>query len=76
MVPCFLIWSLGILKKLNHGVKITRRKVYEKTNYSQRTQILYDMDIGSVSNRLDIKPGDKIVETGTGSGSLSYSLSQ
>lgn len=41
-----------------------------------RTQILYHMDIGSVINHLDVKPGDKIVETGTGSGSLSFSLSK
>jgi tRNA (adenine57-N1/adenine58-N1)-methyltransferase len=34
------------------------------------------MDIGSVINHLDIKFGDKVVETGTGSGSLTFSLSQ
>ena len=45
-------------------------------NLKHRTQILYHMDIGSVINHLDIKPGDKIVETGTGSGSLSFSISQ
>lgn len=45
-------------------------------NLQHRTQILYHMDIGSVINHLDIKFGDKVVETGTGSGSLTFSLSQ
>ena len=45
-------------------------------NLQHRTQILYHMDIGSVINHLDVKSGDKVVETGTGSGSLTFSLSQ
>jgi tRNA (adenine57-N1/adenine58-N1)-methyltransferase len=34
------------------------------------------MDISMVIMRLNIKPGDKVCESGTGSGSLSYSISQ
>eukprot|EP00128_Syssomonas_multiformis_P007747 Colp12_sorted_trinity150504_noHs@12106 len=39
-----------------------------------RTQILYIADISLVSFYLDIKPGSIVVESGTGSASLSHSL--
>ena len=45
-------------------------------NLKHRTQILYHMDIGFVISRLDIKPGDIVCESGTGSGSLSFSISK
>ena len=41
---------------------------------SQRTQILYTPDISMVIHRLGLKPGCKVVESGTGTGSLSVSL--
>ncbi|XP_066584316.1 tRNA (adenine(58)-N(1))-methyltransferase catalytic subunit TRMT61A [Prorops nasuta] len=39
-----------------------------------RTQIIYTPDISLIIHLMDIKPGSKIIETGTGSGSLSHSL--
>ncbi|CCF73094.1 tRNA (adenine-N1-)-methyltransferase catalytic subunit [Babesia microti strain RI] len=39
------------------------------------TQILYRCDIAFIALLLDVKPGDVVVESGTGSGSMSYSLS-
>lgn len=39
-----------------------------------RTQILYSMDIAFVIANLNVKPGDTVIETGTGSGSLSFSF--
>uniref|UniRef100_A0A914IDL1 tRNA (adenine(58)-N(1))-methyltransferase catalytic subunit TRMT61A n=1 Tax=Globodera rostochiensis TaxID=31243 RepID=A0A914IDL1_GLORO len=38
------------------------------------TQILYTPDIGTILLLLDVKPGARICETGTGSGSLSHAI--
>lgn len=43
---------------------------------SQRTQILYTPDISQVCFRLMLRPGSRVCESGTGSGSLSTSLTK
>ena len=45
-------------------------------NLSQRTQILYTPDISQVLMRLELRPGSRVCESGTGSGSLSTSISK
>ncbi|OJT15155.1 tRNA (adenine(58)-N(1))-methyltransferase catalytic subunit TRM61 [Trametes pubescens] len=41
-----------------------------------RTQILYLADIAYVTAWLDIRPGSKVIEAGTGSGSFSHSVAR
>ncbi len=48
--------------------------VMHTTSLAQRTQILYTPDISQVLFRLELKPGMRVVESGTGSGSLSTSI--
>ena len=41
-----------------------------------RTQILYLPDISFIVQRLGVRPGVTVVEAGTGSGSMTHSLSR
>lgn len=41
-----------------------------------RTQILYLPDISFITMNLNLKPGDNVIETGTGSGSFSHSIAR
>ncbi|KAJ9112351.1 hypothetical protein QFC19_000771 [Naganishia cerealis] len=41
-----------------------------------RTQIVYLPDISFITNELRIRPGSRVIEAGTGSGSMSHSLAR
>ncbi|TIA90575.1 hypothetical protein E3P99_01535 [Wallemia hederae] len=41
-----------------------------------RTQILYNTDISFIMTTLNIKPGSRVIESGTGSGSFSHSVAR
>lgn len=55
-----------------HALKPTPTLITQSLPH--RTQILYTADISMILLKLNIQPGSKVVETGTGSGSLSCSF--
>ncbi|TNV76986.1 hypothetical protein FGO68_gene7180 [Halteria grandinella] len=62
-------------KQMKGWVYMLRPTSHVYTNsLAQRTQILYTPDISQVLFRLELKPGLRVVESGTGSGSLSTSI--
>ena len=44
--------------------------------FDRPTQILYPKDIGYALYQLDVKPGDRVVEVGTGSGAMTAALAR
>uniref|UniRef100_A0A1L8DGP9 tRNA (adenine(58)-N(1))-methyltransferase catalytic subunit TRMT61A n=1 Tax=Nyssomyia neivai TaxID=330878 RepID=A0A1L8DGP9_9DIPT len=69
-------------KEYGSKVKLTRGWAYVlqpspelwTQTLPHRTQIIYTADISMILYQLEIKPGSVVIESGTGSGSLSHSL--
>ncbi len=43
---------------------------------ARKTQILYAMDNSAIVFKLDLVPGSRVIEAGTGSGSLSCAIAE
>ncbi|MCD6450209.1 MAG: tRNA (adenine-N1)-methyltransferase [Thermotogaceae bacterium] len=50
--------------------------VEEILNLKRRTQIVYPKDLGYILLKLDIKPGDRVIDAGIGSGVVSYAIAR
>eukprot|EP00088_Acartia_fossae_P066757 TRINITY_DN828_c0_g1_i3.p1 TRINITY_DN828_c0_g1~~TRINITY_DN828_c0_g1_i3.p1 ORF type:complete len:344 (-),score=68.28 TRINITY_DN828_c0_g1_i3:159-1157(-) len=69
-------------KKFGHRVDLSKGFAYAlhpspelwTKSLPHRTQILYSTDIAMIILQLELKPGCVVIESGTGSGSLSHSL--
>ncbi len=69
----------GTSTKTSRGDRVlvlppTAAEVIEK--FPRKTQIAYPKDIAFLLMRADVKPGDVVVEGGTGSGALAFALSR
>ena len=64
-----------VQSNLGHSFVILKPTIYDYLMKSLRsTQILYPKDIGLILVYAGVKPGDRIVEAGTGSGALTTAL--
>merc|ERR1719167_1311128 len=73
---------ISLAKKFGSKVSLTKGYAYVlhptpelwTKALPHRTQILYATDIAMIILQLELKPGSVVIESGTGSGSLSHSL--
>ncbi|XP_050588668.1 tRNA (adenine(58)-N(1))-methyltransferase catalytic subunit TRMT61A [Bombus affinis] len=66
----------GTMKRLSKGWAYVLQPTSELWTLTlcHRTQIIYSPDISLIIHLLDLVPGNIVIETGTGSGSLSHAL--
>ncbi|MBN1580546.1 MAG: tRNA (adenine-N1)-methyltransferase [Anaerolineae bacterium] len=62
---------------LGHSFLVMEPSIYDLIHRTRRTsQIMYPKDIGYLILRLDIHPGVRVIEAGTGSGGLTTALAR
>jgi tRNA (adenine57-N1/adenine58-N1)-methyltransferase len=68
-------WGVQVLSHQGSPFYLLKPGLYELISTTKRnTQIMYPKDIGYILLRLNIIPGSKVVEAGTGSGGLTQVL--
>jgi len=50
--------------------------VEEILNLKRKTQIVYPKDLGYILLKLDVKPGDRVIDVGIGSGVVSFAMAR
>ncbi|HMB31250.1 MAG TPA: tRNA (adenine-N1)-methyltransferase [Desulfohalobiaceae bacterium] len=72
---CEADYGYQITTHLGISYRILKPTVYDLLkNIERRTQIIYPKDIGYILLKLGIGPGSKVIEAGSGSGSLTMAL--
>lgn len=70
----FYIYKIFSKNKAHFIIALQPTAILMTETLAHKTQILYEMDISLIIMKLDILPGSFVIESGTGSGSLTYSI--
>ena len=68
-------WGLTMETHKGKKLHVLRPSLYDLTRHiKRRTQIIFPKDLGFILMKLEVGPGKRVIECGTGSGSLTLAL--